>query len=76
MVHHALGDRRGKPRMLLRIAHLWYYLLIVEPALVFLAEDNVWRLLVQSDAETVELLLDDLLVRHALLWIMIYTEIL
>ena len=46
--------------------HLGNDLLVVKSALVLLPEDNVGRLLVQPDPESVELLLDHFLVRHAL----------
>lgn len=48
------------------MSHLGYSLLVVKPALILLAEDDVRRLLVESDAESVKFLLDNLLVRHAL----------
>lgn len=46
--------------------YLGYDLLVVKATLVLLPENDVGRRLVQPDAESVELLLDDLLVRHAL----------
>lgn len=49
-----------------RQRYLRHGLLVVEAALVLLAEHDVRRLLVEPDAEAVELLLDNLLVRHAL----------
>lgn len=48
------------------LSHLGYSLLVVKPALILLAEDDVRRLLVESDTESVKFLLDSFLVRHAL----------
>lgn len=46
--------------------HLRYDFLVVKPALILLPKNDVGRRLVEPDPESVELLLDDLLVRHAL----------
>lgn len=46
--------------------YLRYDFLVVKAALILLPKNDVGRRLVKPDAESVELLLDDLLVRHAL----------
>lgn len=66
IVPHCIHSSRCCPAFI-PSRHLRHGLLVVEAALVLLSEYDVRRLLVEPDAEAVELLLDDFLVRHALL---------